>query len=437
MPVSNKARKKLAKNRTTKARTNRTPAKTPAAFGQSTDLLAPWRKLGIAAPPGTTSQPTASTPAQITRTATTPADPQPAPDGGGCAAGIATEAATRTQAVAATYWLDSGRGGPPFSVLIRFVGARVGAADPAQPGDRFDQVERVDGITPGSGPVSITTRAEGVNPGQWQVTATPDQEFNTASTGAAASTGARLPRRELTAHTRMSQLAHGPGVRPVLWPGLVGLGVLVGLVLQAILLARAHLDVPITTAVALGASILGYIGAKGWYLALHRQHPRTFLHAGACIQGFLVGGIGTMVIAVAALRIPVGTFLDASTPGLFIGMAIGRPGCFFTGCCFGRPTASRWGLWSSDRRVGIRRVPIQLIEAIAALLIGSVALPLALGGPPPIRGMIFVGAIAAYTGFRQVLFPFRVDPRTSVGRTVTLTGCAVVLLADIALSLVR
>jgi len=426
MPVSNKARKKPTKNRT-----NRTPPRTPATLGQSTDLLAPWRKLGIAAPSGT---PSPSIPAQVTRTATTPADPQPAPDGGGCAAGIAAEAATRTQAVAATYWLDSGRGGPPFSVLIRFVGARVGAADPAQPGDRFDQVERVDGITPGSGPVSITTRAEGVNPGQWQVTATPDQKFDTTSTGAA---GVRLPRRELTAHTRMAQLVHGPGVRPVLWPGLVSLGVLVGLVLQAILLGRAHVGVPITTAVSLGASILGYIGAKGWYLALHRQHPRTFLHAGACIQGFLVGGIGTMVIAVAALRIPVGTFLDASTPGLFIGMAIGRPGCFFTGCCFGRPTASRWGLWSSDRRVGIRRIPIQLIEAVAALLIGISTLPLALAGPPPIRGMIFVGAIAAYTGFRQVLFPFRVDPRTSVGRTVTLTGCAVVLLADIVLSLVH
>jgi phosphatidylglycerol---prolipoprotein diacylglyceryl transferase len=119
---------------------------------------------------------------------------------------------------------------------------------------------------------------------------------------------------------------------------------------------------------------------------------------------------------------------------LFVGMAIGRPGCFFTGCCFGRPTASRWGLWSSDRRVGIRRVPIQLIEAVAALLIGVSTLPLVLAGPPPIPGMIFVGAIAAYTGFRQVLFPFRVDPRTSVGRTVTLATCAVVLLADVVVS---
>jgi len=63
---------------------------------------------------------------------------------------------------------------------------------------------------------------------------------------------------------------------------------------------------------------------------------------------------------------------------VFVGMAIGRPGCFFAGCCSGRPTVSRWGLWSSDRRIGIRRIPIQLIEAAAALLIGVTALSLTL-----------------------------------------------------------
>jgi phosphatidylglycerol:prolipoprotein diacylglycerol transferase len=339
--------------------------------------------------------------------------------------------------VTATYWLDSGRSGPPFSVLIRFTGTRVGVTGQPQPGDRFDQVEHVDGIAPGSGRVSITTRADGVNAGRWRVTATPIQELDSAPAQPAARTGVRLPRREMTAHTRMAQLAHGPGVRPWLWPGLVGFGVLVGLVLQALLLARAHVDVPVATGISLGASVIGYLAAKGWYLALHRQHPRTFLHAGACIQGFLLGGIGTMVLAIAALRIPVGTFLDASTPGLFFSMAVGRPGCFFTGCCSGRPTASRWGLWSSDRRVGIRRIPIQLIEAVAALLIGVTVLPLALAGPPPIPGMIFVGAIAAYTGSRQVLFPFRVDPRTSLGRGITLVGCAVVVLADVVLSVIR
>jgi phosphatidylglycerol:prolipoprotein diacylglycerol transferase len=437
--VSNKSRKKPAKNRTTKAPATRPPTRTPTAAAQATDLLAPWRELGIVAPstiePATSTTALASTPRPAIGSADGPVALEAAgsqPPGGGCAAEVS---AAGRQGVTATYWLDSGRSGPPFSVLIRFTGSRVGVTGQPQPGDRFDQVERVDGIAPGSGRVSITTRAEGVNAGRWRVTATPIQELTSARPGVR--TEVLLPRREMTAHTRLAQLAHGPGVRPWLWPGLVGLGVLVGLMLQALLLARAHIDVPAATGISLGASAIGYVAAKVWYLALHRRHPRDFPHAGACIQGFLVGGIGTMVLAIVALRIPVGTFLDASTPGLFVGMAIGRPGCFFTGCCSGRPTTSRWGLWSSDRRVGTRRIPIQLIEAVAALVIGAVALPLALAGPAPIPGMIFVGAIAVYTGFRQVLFPFRVDPRTSVGRRITLAGCAVVVLADVVVSVIH
>ena len=139
-----------------------------------------------------------------------------------------------------------------------------------------------------------------------------------------------------------------------------------------------------------------------------------------------------MAVAVAAFGLPMGTFLDASTPGLFLGMAIGRPGCFFTGCCVGRPTASRWGLWSSDRRLGIRRIPIQLVEAATALLIGIAALTFALAAQVPVRGAIFVGALTDYTLVRQLLFPLRAEPRTtSFGRTLTLVGCALVLLADL------
>jgi hypothetical protein len=33
-----------------------------------------------------------------------------------------------------------------------------------------------------------------------------------------------------------------------------------------------------------------------------------------------------------------------------------------------------------------------------------------------------------------VLFPFRVDPRTSVGRGITLVGCGVVVLVDVVIS---
>jgi len=113
---------------------------------------------------------------------------------------------------------------------------------------------------------------------------------------------------------------------------------------------------------------------------------------------------------------------------LFLGMAIGRPGCFLAGCCSGRPTRSRWGLFSSDRTLATRRIPVQLYEAAAALLIAGVALAAVLQVDLPVGGLVFLGSIAAYTLVRQGLFLFRVDAHTRRGRlTVSLICCAVLI----------
>jgi len=118
------------------------------------------------------------------------------------------------------------------------------------------------------------------------------------------------------------------------------------------------------------------------------------------------------VVAVAMLlvfRLPVGAFLDATAPGLFVGVAIGRVGCFFAGCCAGRISRSRWGVWSSDRRVGARRVPAQLLESAAGLAIAVAAALLIFGHAVPIDGAIFVGAFAVYFLVRQALLRVRAE----------------------------
>ena len=125
-----------------------------------------------------------------------------------------------------------------------------------------------------------------------------------------------------------------------------------------------------------------------------------------------------------------------TTPGVFLGMAIGRPGCFLTGCCAGRPTASQWGLVSSDRRVVVRRFPVQLVEAATALVIGVVTLVFVLSAQPSIPGMVFAAALAAYTFARQLLFPLRTESRTSRGRILTMVVCGVVLVAVVGVALI-
>jgi phosphatidylglycerol:prolipoprotein diacylglycerol transferase len=128
----------------------------------------------------------------------------------------------------------------------------------------------------------------------------------------------------------------------------------------------------------------------------------------------------------------VGPLLDASAPGLFFGLAIGRIGCFVAGCCGGRPTPSRWGLWSSDQRVGMRRIPTQLLESALALGIALLALIAVLGGSP-LHGGIFVAALAAYTLLRQGILWLRAErpPGSDRGATLTAAAALVVLIVGL------
>ncbi|MFF5990682.1 prolipoprotein diacylglyceryl transferase family protein [Prauserella flavalba] len=335
-------------------------------------------------------------------------------------------AGAEPQGLAATYSFEVPESGGPYSGAIRFVGTRVRVLGKPDPGDRFERIEGFDGLEPGSGRAAITTRALGINPGEWRVTAMSAER-------SAAPTSMRLPRRVISTATTFGQLAQGPAVRLAAWPTLVGMGAVVAVVFQALLAGRAGIDVAAVLVMSLIGCILGFVGGKAYYLVLHHKHPRQFLSAGACIQGFLLVALGVIAVGAAALGIPIGVLLDTTAPGVFLGMAVGRPGCWLTGCCAGRPTSSRWGMWSSDRRLATRRFPVQLLEAAAALVIGAVSLILVLTTQPSIAGVIFVGAVAAYTFSRQLLFPLRTESRTRIGRSVTMVFCGVVLAATVSL----
>src|SRR6266568_9566999 len=151
------------------------------------------------------------------------------------------------------------------------------------------------------------------------------------------------------------------------------------------------------------------------------------------IQGFIVSAPVAAVIMLAALHISIGVFLDVTAPGLLVAMAVGRVGCFFAGCCGGPPTASRWGVWSSDQRVGVRRIPTQLLELLLALSLGLGVLVAVLRHGPS-GGAFFVGVLAAYILGRQGILHLRAEPRkTRQGGLVTAALAALVLFAAVIL----
>lgn len=81
-------------------------------------------------------------------------------------------------------------------------------------------------------------------------------------------------------------------------------------------------------------------------------------------------------------------------------------------------------------------MPSQLLESTVALVAGSSALVVLLTTTPEPPAVIFIGAIAAYTLGRQLVFPLRANPgHTSYGRMVMLALAGGALALDVLIAL--
>ena len=343
------------------------------------------------------------------------------------------------QGLGLTYWFNTAPAGESYPVSVRFSGRRTeGPEAPGVP-DTFDVVQTLEQVLPGSGPVALTARIPHVAAGDWRVIAAPVTPQVTPGAGQSPGPATPvLPSGEALGTTTFLRLANerAPGVRIGAWPALVGLGAAVALFLQALLATQRGLPAGRLLQISLLASLLGVAGAKLYYLLTHRGQRRGLLTAGMSLQGSMIAVFGVLLLGSWLTGVPVGSMLDVTAPGLLFGLAMGRWGCFFGGCCVGRPTASGWGIWSSDRRVGVRRIPVQLMESSWAAIVAAAILISVLTVRPAVDGLLFIVGFAAYTFGRQVLFPLRSVPRkTTHGRMVTLVVSGLTVAAAVAVLL--
>ena len=345
---------------------------------------------------------------------------------------------TEPQGLGLTYWFDAAPDGEPYPVSVRFTGRRVSGDKPAGPRDSFVTERTLQRIPPGSGRIALTTRVRDVSPGTWEVTATP--VLSKAADGSRTPPPPiPMPRGSATGTTAFLPVVNvrAPGVRIGAWPALVGFGFVAALILQWVLGVQRGLPVGRILLVSLLAGLVGLAGAKVYYLQTHREEKTKVLTAGMSVQGFVLAAVSVLVLAGWAAGVPVGAMLDVTAPGLLLGMTIGRLGCFFGGCCVGLPTASRWGIWSSDRGVGVRRIPVQLFESAMAGTVATLTLLAVLLLDPPVDGLLFIAGLSAYTFGRQVLFPLRGIPRkTANGRVITMAVAGLLLVASVVIVLV-
>lgn len=83
-----------------------------------------------------------------------------------------------------------------------------------------------------------------------------------------------------------------------------------------------------------------------------------FLRSGGVYYGGLLGGFLAVVILVRLYKLPFWKVADAFAPGVALGQAFGRQGCFSAGCCWGKPTTLPWGVHFTETGHEYTGVPI-------------------------------------------------------------------------------
>ena len=155
---------------------------------------------------------------------------------------------------------------------------------------------------------------------------------------------------------------------------LVALGALAGMFVFQRELRRAGLPGDAINA-ALAGVLGGLAGAKLiWAIEFHRTAPFLDLllsRGGLSWFGGLAGGLAAGLTTLRRYRVPLVRGLAAASPGLALGHAIGRVGCFLVGDDYGSPSTLPWavafpkGLPPTDVPVH----PTQLYEAVPLVII--------------------------------------------------------------------
>jgi phosphatidylglycerol:prolipoprotein diacylglycerol transferase len=140
---------------------------------------------------------------------------------------------------------------------------------------------------------------------------------------------------------------------------------------------------------------------------------------------FYGGLILAVIVALWYIRragLPLWTTCDVFAPGIALGHVVGRFGCFFAGCCYGKPTTLPWGIVFTDpfaaanvgTPLGVHLHPTQLYEAGAeGLILIGLLLTEKKGKSYP--GRTFWLYILLYAVSRFIIEYFRGDERGTVG----------------------
>jgi phosphatidylglycerol:prolipoprotein diacylglycerol transferase len=212
---------------------------------------------------------------------------------------------------------------------------------------------------------------------------------------------------------------------------------------------RSKMSPTITLDFCLAIMIGGFIGARGAHILLEQwdyywNDPIRILYVwqgGFVFYGGFVGALLGSIFVFFKNKIKQrGQWLDLFAPVLEFGYAIGRLGCFFGGCCFGRSCDLPWAITfpeGVDAPAGIPIHPTQLYAVILGLMVTAIILVVQKFKVLKVAGQSFSLWLILHGISRLLVEQFRDDWRGEMIVGLSVSSWMSLLLIIVGISLLK
>lgn len=196
---------------------------------------------------------------------------------------------------------------------------------------------------------------------------------------------------------------------------MIGLGFVLAVLIGGYRTKKLGLSEEDFTNIAICLLIFGWTGGKILFILVNIKQflvsPLSLLGSeGFVVYGGIITGILSIYIYCRTKKLSFLSYMDMMAPAVAINQGLGRVGCFMAGCCYGKPTDSRFGVVFPDgclAPAGIRLIPTQLISA--AFDIAMAVFLILITRKVKYRGMISGIYLMLYGVGRFIIEMFRDD----------------------------
>ncbi len=201
---------------------------------------------------------------------------------------------------------------------------------------------------------------------------------------------------------------------------MIAIAFLTGTWLSGKLAKRVNIDPQFAYDTAFWVIVAGLAGSRIVYILTEpdyfMRNPLAALkpwEGGFVFYGGLIGAVIAVLVRVHRHNVDLWQLLDIAAPAGALGHSIGRLGCFFAGCCYGKPTDMPWAITFNNPQglapLGIPIHPTQLYSSANELFLFIILM--ILWSHRKFKGQIWWTWVGLYAIGRSIIEIFRGDPR--------------------------